>query len=211
MPAPEVDIRRVAEAHVRLRMAVEVLTDEEVKRPSALPGWTVGHLLTHIARNADSHVRRTEAATRGEYVEQYEGGLEGRAAAIEDGAARSSTELIADVIGSAAKLDACWAGVPTHAWTVWSKDSSGTERRLLELPSRRWQEVEVHIVDLGTGATHRDWPDDFVASWLPRTHEKMLAHLPAASASWPDDPRDELAWLYGRLERDDLPVLPAWG
>ena len=26
-----------------------------------------------------------------------------------------------------------------------------------------------------------------------------------------DDPRDELAWLYGRLRRDDLRSLPAWG
>ncbi|MGA0355459.1 MAG: maleylpyruvate isomerase N-terminal domain-containing protein, partial [Ilumatobacteraceae bacterium] len=25
-------------------------------RPSRLPGWSVGHILTHLARNADSHV-----------------------------------------------------------------------------------------------------------------------------------------------------------
>ena len=29
-----------------------------------LEGWTVGHVLTHLARNADSHVRMLEAAAR---------------------------------------------------------------------------------------------------------------------------------------------------
>ena len=31
-------------------------------RPSLLPGWTVGHVLTHLARNADSMTRVLVAA-----------------------------------------------------------------------------------------------------------------------------------------------------
>ena len=54
--------------------------------PSLLPGWTRGHVLTHIARNADSFVRVLEAARRGEVVTQYEGGVDGRNADIEAGA-----------------------------------------------------------------------------------------------------------------------------
>src|SRR5258708_2431063 len=42
------------------------LTDDEARRPSLLPGWTVGHVLTHIARNADGLARMFTGAQRGE-------------------------------------------------------------------------------------------------------------------------------------------------
>ena len=75
---PEDDIRHVDEAQDRFEEAIEPLSDVDVARPSRLAGWTVGHVLTHVARNADSHVRRAEAAARGEVVEQYPGGHQGR-------------------------------------------------------------------------------------------------------------------------------------
>ena len=54
-------------------------------RPSLLPDWTVGHVLTHLARNADSMDRVLEAAERGDVVERYAGGGAGRDAEIEAG------------------------------------------------------------------------------------------------------------------------------
>ena len=212
MPVPAEDIARVADAHRRFLRAVEGLTDDVARRPSLLPGWTVGHVLTHVARNADSHIRRTEAALRGEVVDQYPGGFEGRDAEIQSGAGRSPTELIADVRASAAAVDTAWRELPAAAWDARSRDVSGRERSLFELPSRRWQEVEVHLVDLGVGVTHRDWPEDFVVTWLPRIREWAAAQAPEiVAASHLEDPREELAWLYGRLQRDDLPEPPPWG
>lgn len=205
MPVPADDIARVAEAHARFNRAITAVGDDDVRRPSLLPGWTIGHVLTHVARNADSHVRRTEAARRGEMVDQYPGGFEGREAEIEAGAARSGAELVADVVTTAAAVDEAWRNLPSSAWDAVSRDVSGRERALSELPSRRWQEVEVHLVDLGIGVTHRDWSDEFVDSWLPR-----LRAWASSSADF-DDPRDELAWLFGRLHRDDLPEPPPWG
>jgi maleylpyruvate isomerase len=90
--------------------------------------------------------------------------------------------------------------VPEGAWSGISRDVSGRERQLRDLPARRWREVEVHIVDLGIGVSHRDWSQDFVDRWLQPTRASAF-----------DDPRDELAWLYGRLKRDDLPEPPPWG
>jgi maleylpyruvate isomerase len=90
--------------HGRLMTSLERLDDDQVAAPSLLPGWTRGHLLTHIARNADSHVRVLTAARRGEVVEQYPGGKAGRAADIESGATRSVGELVADVETSARRL-----------------------------------------------------------------------------------------------------------
>jgi len=205
-------IDRVAEAHARCASAVASLTGDDVGRPSRLPGWSVGHVLTHLARNADSHVRRTEAALRGEVVDQYAGGAAGRAAEIEAGAGRPAHDIVDDVVTSARALEAAWADVGAEAWPAVSRDGGGMPRRLFELPGRRWQEVEVHLVDLGVGITPADWPDAFVREFLARTREKLWDRLPAEArdASFPS-PAAELAWLYGRLTVEGLPPAPAWG
>ena len=206
--------RRVAEAQPRFVAAIAVLDDAAVRRSSQLPGWTVGHVLTHVARNADSHRRRADGAAQGEVVEQYPGGFAGRAAEIEAGAGRPAAELIVDVRSSAEQLESAWQAVPALAWGHKTIDVSGTERRLDDLVSRRWQELEVHLVDLDIGVTHRDWPEDFVAFWLPRMRPGVAGRLGAgvaAPAPGGIDERDELAWLYGRLQRPELPELAPWG
>ena len=211
--APSDDLVRVAEAETRLFASVRAVDDDTVRAPCLLPGWTVGHLLTHLARNADSHVRRTVAAVEGVVVDQYPGGPEERAAEIEAGAGRPAAVILGDLATSSARMLEEWAEAPSRAWAGITRDSGGGERPLSELPGRRWLEVEVHLVDLGLGPTHRDWTDEFVAARLPGLRAGLPARLPAgAEAPGPGtlDDRDELAWLYGRLRRPDLPVLGPW-
>ena len=142
MPScPLEDIDRVADAQRRFLAAIAGIDDAAVARPSLLPGWTVGHVLTHVARNADSHRRRADAAVAGEVVEQYLGGWEGRAAEIQEGAARPARELIDDVRISAQRMAATGRELPPEAWEVASADVGGTVRALRELPARRWQEL----------------------------------------------------------------------
>lgn len=210
--APDDDIDAVAAAHRWLLERIEDLSDGDMRKPSLLPDWSVGHVLTHVARNADSHVRRAEAAVAGAVVDQYPGGYEARAAEIEAGSWRSADVIIEDVRQSAVALEHTWKQTPEHAWSSVSRDVGGRERELRSLPARRWQEVEVHLVDLDIGVTHRDWPEDFVSAWLPRSREQILRKLePGAALPQFDDPREELAWLYGRLRRDDVPPPPPWG
>jgi maleylpyruvate isomerase len=45
---------RLAAATQRLQDTVAGLTDQQAREPSLLPGWSRGHVLTHLARNADS-------------------------------------------------------------------------------------------------------------------------------------------------------------
>jgi maleylpyruvate isomerase len=206
--APTADISRVAVAQRRFDEAIAGLTDADVRRATALPDWTVAHVLTHVARNADSHTRRTEAARRNEAVDQYHGGWEGREAEIDAGAHRTAAELVTDVRVSAEKLSTAWLATPESAWSNVTRDVRGRERPLADLVLRRWQELEVHLVDLDIGITYRDWPDDFVTQWLPRLRQHFLTR-PELSVDL--DEHDELAWLYGRLQRADLPVLPSWG
>ena len=103
--------------------------------------------------------------------------------------------------------------VPAHGWAGVTRAAGGSERALAELPGRRWLEVEVHLVDLGTGPSHRDWSDDFVAAGLTELRPGAGARLPVGATlprSQDLDARDELAWLYGRLVRTDLPGLDPW-
>ena len=202
------DVTRVADAQARFDAAIAGVTDADVRRASALPGWTVGHVLAHVARNADSHVRRTEAAIRGEIVEQYPGGFEGRAAEIEASAGRSAAELIDDVRTSGDSVLAAWRSAPEAAWEAVTTDVGGRQRPLRQLVARRWQELEVHAIDLRLGVGYEDWSDDFIDVWTPR----LRLHFGEAAASASGlSAREELAWLYGRYTRADLPVLPPWG
>jgi maleylpyruvate isomerase len=204
----------VADAQGRFMAAIARLGDDDVHRPSLLPDWTVAHVLAHVARNADSHTRRAEAAVRGEVVDQYSGGYEGRAAEIEATAVgRTARQLIDDVRTSATTMWHAWSDVPAAAWEHETRDVGGRLRPLRLLVQRRWQELEVHMVDLDVGVTYRDWPGEFVAEWLPQLRAGRDARLPpgaAAPAPGVLDERDELAWLYGRLQRPDLPVLAPW-
>ncbi len=211
--APDDALDAVRDAEFRMTALAGSLDDEAVERPSLLPDWTVGHLVTHLARNADSHVRRTLAAIDGVMVDQYPGGMAQREGEIEAGAHRPADNLRDDLESASSRLLDIWSDVPAHAWSNVTRDGSGRERPLSELPGRRWLEVEVHLVDLDCGTTHRDWSDAFVAARLPEMRAGAASRLPAG-AGLPDpgtlDERDELAWLYGRLTRDDLPVLGPW-
>ena len=148
-------------------------------------------------------------------VEQYTGGYAGRAAEIEAGATAPVAALIDDVRRSGDELADVWERLSRSAWAMTTHDVAGRSRPLRALPRRRWQELEVHLVDLQLGVTYRDWPDDFVAVWLPQLRASLATRLPSGAIPPASDDfgdtRDELAWLYGRLRRADLPTLAGWG
>ena len=79
----------------------------DVGAPSLLPGWSVGHVLTHLARNADSMTYVLGAAGPDDVVERYVGGVDGRNGDIEAGAGRSAIEQLADLRRADEDLDAC--------------------------------------------------------------------------------------------------------
>ncbi|MEA2932537.1 MAG: maleylpyruvate isomerase [Actinomycetota bacterium] len=202
---PDTDIAGASVAHARLLVNLADLADEQVSQPSLLPGWSVGHVLTHLARNADSHVRMLEGAAGGRVVEQYEGGRRARAAAIEAGAARTAVELVADVRTSAERLERLWASVPDRAWDGHARGADGDSRPCVLLAFHRWREVEVHQVDLGLGPSWDDWPDEYVARELPRA----LATLPGRLRD-PAARRRLTAWLLDRAPGPGELVVRGW-
>jgi len=197
--APVDEIAGCRAAHIRMRVELEGLTDRVARQPSLLPGWTVGHVLTHLARNAEASVRRVEAATRGEVVDQYVGGAEGRAAEIDAGADRPADDIAADVADWAHRLDAAFAAVPADCWGRPVRTVEGDEHPVGMLPLRRWREVEVHLVDLGLGFTPEDWSPGLVERILPG----LVAGLAGRTG-----PRALMAWMMGRGAAPDL---EPWG
>jgi maleylpyruvate isomerase len=199
---PQVLLDGCIEAHKRLLRSLETLDDHAARSPSRLPGWTRGHLITHIARNADSHVRLLKAAESGRTVEQYEGGDAQRASEIESGSLRPAADLYMDIRLSAARLEELWSTISPTAWDGTAL-MSGTTWTCQLLPFQRWREVEIHHVDLDLGYTPKDWPDAYVAQELAAALLGVPERLTDAT-----QPRQLLAWLLGRASQPRLELGP---
>src|ERR1043165_8083505 len=97
MDVLERNMAGVKRAHSSVVAALQALTDADIARPSLLPDWTIGHVATHIARNAEGHVRMFTAAARGDVAVMYPGGREQRTNDIEAGSRRSAAAIATDV------------------------------------------------------------------------------------------------------------------
>ena len=194
--APTVLVDGCTAAHATLVADIAGLSDDVARGPSRLPGWSVGHVLTHIARNADSVVWRLEGATRGELRDQYPGGLAQRAADIEAGAGRPAAELVRDVQRTADAVERTMAGLSPAAWDAPSRTSRGVVEDSRDAVLSRWREVVVHHGDLGLGPV--PFPPALVEAWLPRELPRLAER---------GDPAELLAWVIGRGEP---PVLAPW-
>ena len=151
------------------------LDDDDARRPSLLPGWSVGHVLTHVARNADGMVHLVAWALTGVPTPMYPS-VEARAADIEAGE-RSAADLADDVRSSAVRLATAWAGwgrrpprrgPPAAVRRAAAGSRPGPAREGARL--RPAPEVEIHHVDLGLAYGPADWPADFVARTLLFLH-----------------------------------------
>jgi maleylpyruvate isomerase len=202
----------------RLLVDVRVLDDDDVRSPSTLPGWTRGHVLTHLARNADAQVRLLEGALGDERVEQYQGGLAGRAEEIEFGASRSARSLAEDVEQSAERLAAMWQRMSEEAWDRPATGAIAGERPASATVWARWGELAFHHVDLTVGFSPSNWSTTFVERvlrrTLPRIGERLVVRndisvvVEDLSLSWSGSPGADLevkgpshalvAWMTGR-------------
>jgi maleylpyruvate isomerase len=228
--APTADLSGARAAHRSLRRTLATIRDDDIGRASHLPGWTIGHVLTHIARNADGHCNMFAGAALGEIHPQYPGGTAQRTDEIERGAHRGAAAIVADVETTMAALEARWDAATDEMWSSGRCRSFGGEMPLAIQPFRRWREVEIHHHDLGTAFSWNDWPDAYVgrefeatlATLPPRISGPLALRATDSALVWtvPEDScsvvevrgpqRQLLAWLVGRHDDPRYPKLGPW-
>jgi maleylpyruvate isomerase len=217
-------------ATARYLGALTELTDADARAPSLLPRWTRGHVITHVARNADALTNVLHAAQRGEVGAMYES-QDQRDAEVEAGAGRPAAELVADAVASAGR------------WTQAANElhSSNLENPVCRTPGgetwparrvgiMRRTEVEVHHADLGLGYTAAQWPEELLDHLMKRRHRELTAagtglrwRATDTGATWATGDGPEVTgsaaaivwWLLGRGTGDGLacsePSLPDLG
>ena len=204
-----------AESHQRLLQTLDSLTDEQCREPSALPGWTRGHVLSHLARNAESHVHVLQCAARGEVGEQYVGGAKARKEGIETHALDSAESLVASVRKSIYGLEGQWAATNSEGWQGHGVNSAGATIAMSDIVFLRWREVEVHHADLALAFTFADWDSTYVRYELDRQVMMWRASKPMGLTPVPKialqlSPNERLAWFLGRTEVEGLPKVPSY-
>jgi maleylpyruvate isomerase len=219
-----------------LRGLMMRMGDDAFAAPSALPGWTRAHVLTHVARNADAMINLLTWARTGVRTPAY-ASREQRDADIEAGARRAPVEIRADVVESSDRLAQVVRAMPESAWPAQVQNAQGRDLVAVDIPWLRAREMWIHAVDLDVGASFADMPAPMVAA--------LLTDVTAAMAEKPDCPALRLtardgsgwqigdptaattitgpapglaAWLLGRSKGRDLhssagrrlPTLPRW-
>ncbi len=216
----------------RFTCAVEALSDSEVREPSALPGWSRGQVITHVARSIDAYLWLLALARTG-----VEPGprtdATAMARAVQEGAERPVSELAADVRGRLGRLADDAATVSAERWDVLVPALAGWRHPAWYTLYRCWRELETHHADLNVDYSTASWPDTYVKWALDETLAALSARdFPVARVEasdlgrcWELSPNGPavtgsghalLGWLSGRasgagLTADrPLPEPPKW-
>ncbi|MGH3853132.1 MAG: maleylpyruvate isomerase family mycothiol-dependent enzyme [Pseudonocardiaceae bacterium] len=234
MSRPERDLCWVADAQALFERTVPRLAD--LRGPSRLPGWTRGHVVTHVARNAEGLCRLLTWARTGIETPMYPS-REQRDADIEAGSGRELAEQLDDLRRTGAAFAATASELAPRNWDVIVRHG---RLPASTVPWARVRELWLHLVDLDATGSHSaveidNVPEDIatelvrdVARWMhTRVATPVVLQLPGGEqvSFGPEDsvpltvsgPARQLAgWLTGRCggqrlsAPDGLPELPSW-
>ena len=220
------------EATRRLVRTADRLTDEQYAEPSELPGWTRGHVLAHLALNAEGLAGALAGLVEGRPRSMYPSDTE-RDADILDLAPKGPAVLRSRLLGACTDLIDAIDAVPDDApEATIERVPGGRAIRVAEVPWMRLREVEIHHADLAVGYGRTDWSPEFAAHLLEATMtrggpvEPLLARATDLGREWAwgegvpvvtGRAVDLAWWLIGRgsgegvtSEDGALPQIGAW-
>jgi maleylpyruvate isomerase len=239
LPAWETLLGWAADGQQQLERAAADLDPDQVAAPCRLPGWSRGHVLSHLSRNADALTNLLTWARTGVESRMY-ATPDARDDDILAGAGRGLPEQLADLTASGARFLAAAREVPEDRQPFLVLSGQGRQIPAHEIPWLRVREVWLHLVDLDAGYDIGILPDgvawtlteDVAAALTPRT--EVLADLrvsgygtirlgtvpPAGEASprtvIQGSPQQLAGWLTGRsapaglAATGEIPDLPRW-
>jgi maleylpyruvate isomerase len=237
-PAPAVYSRHLGwmtDGYAYFRTRLERLSDAELSAPSALPGWTGQHLLSHIGHNARAVRNLAQWAATGQTIPMYStptarGNEIAARASWEPKRLRSFIETEQDALAAALQqLDN--EQLATEVVTA-----QGRHVPAAVLPWLRIRELWIHTVDLHRDADFSDFPapllDELLAEvlrWRRDVRGEAVRVQPSDRelASAPSEQQhpgqvvgraaDLARWATGRgavdirtTDDSPLPILSAW-
>jgi len=139
-------------ANTRLETAVDRAVQtggtEAFAATSRLPDWTIGHVVTHLARNADGLRRVLDGVTAGKQLQPYDS-PQARADDIQAGALRDTATIAADFHSDAAQLASTIDALAPELWSATVDLGRGGPTTADVILAARLGEVEIHHHDLG--------------------------------------------------------------
>ncbi|RZT19883.1 maleylpyruvate isomerase [Kribbella sp. VKM Ac-2569] len=200
------EVRAIAD---QLLAVTADLDDATARADSALPGWSRGHVITHIANFSEAMTRQVDQALQGRLVEVYDGGRPARDAAIEAGADRPAAELRSHVSQAVTTLLASWDKVGPTDWPLPILHRNSNLSAGLQAT---WRELTIHTTDLDLGITPTTWSDDFCLHLLDflraRTPDNTHLILKSPTHTWDNGTGTDItlegtftdltAWYAGR-------------
>jgi maleylpyruvate isomerase len=214
-----------------LYQAVDGLDNADMRAPTRLPGWSRGHLVSHLARNADGLVNLLHWARTGIESPMYASQAD-READIEEGAHRLAQVQQEDLRAADERFFMATEVMSEMDWEAGVVNGQGRALAVSLVPWMRLTEVLVHHVDLDLGLGFADVVElageqtgpmiDYVVTryddrpGVPAV--RLAVSLPGGDErTWllgnTGEPRDiscgasmALSWLTGR-DAHDLPSL----
>ncbi|MGH3783435.1 MAG: maleylpyruvate isomerase family mycothiol-dependent enzyme [Pseudonocardiaceae bacterium] len=235
MGRPDRELSWVADGQALFEQTVMRLDD--LRGASRLPGWSRGHVVTHIARNAEGLGRLLTWARTGIETPMYRS-VQAREAAIQAGAGRTQREQLDDLRRTGAAFAATAQELSPDQWEA----TVATRHGPMPAAGVAWarvRELWLHLVDLDAGVEIDVMPADIatklvreIAAWMhTRVPAVIQLQLPGGElvtfgpeiteakpvAGPVSGPVQQLAgWLTGRPHEnaltapDGLPELPPW-
>jgi len=218
--------------HAAVDRAVDVGGPDAFAAASRLPDWTVGHVVTHLARNADGLRRVLDGVTAGKQVGPYDS-PQARVDDIEAGARRDTATIAADFRAATAALEQTIDALAPDNWGATVDLGRGGPTTADVVLAARLGEVEIHHHDLGVDDGLALLDDDQANRLLAALLRSYVRTREVRDLSLEPDGRERIVigsggpvvagsaldivgWLSGRgngsalRTAGGLPELPSW-
>ena len=223
-------IRRADHSLVR---TVDGLSEAAYSEPSLLPDWSRGHVVAHLALNAEGLSRVLTGAHTGQPATMYDSG-EARDADIDEWAAAPAADVRSRLLAATTSFEQAVEAMHEKDWGArFERTPGGASFAVANVPLMRVREVEIHHADLGADYSPADWSMEFAVLLLDSmTKRPYLAPFTVEATdlgrtwSYGDGeggprvrgPVSDLGWwLTGRgsgeglsSDADALPRIDAW-